>query len=145
MKKTYGLFALAVMLVLTLGFASACHCSDGKVNVIWEGCDDGNKINGDGCSYGSSYYDQKGCQIETGWNCTRVWNQRSVCTRLPYCGDGVLNQNSEECDDGNAVDGDGCAANCSIETPTVPEFKTVIAILTAFGALGIFFVVRRFN
>ncbi len=31
------------------------------------------------------------------------------------CGDGVVNQAGEECDDGNAVDGDGCDHNC---TPT---------------------------
>jgi TQXA domain-containing protein len=31
------------------------------------------------------------------------------------CGDGVVNQIGEECDDGNAVDGDGCDTNC---TPT---------------------------
>jgi cysteine-rich repeat protein len=31
------------------------------------------------------------------------------------CGDGVLNQSGEQCDDGNAVDGDGCDTNC---TPT---------------------------
>jgi len=31
------------------------------------------------------------------------------------CGDGVVNQPGEQCDDGNLVDGDGCDANC---TPT---------------------------
>ena len=33
----------------------------------------------------------------------------------PYCGDGVINQDSEECDDGNNDNGDGCDANCQIE------------------------------
>lgn len=35
----------------------------------------------------------------------------------PYCGDGVVNQVSEECDDGNAQDGDGCDSLCQIEPP----------------------------
>ncbi len=35
----------------------------------------------------------------------------------PKCGDGKVNQESEECDDGNNVSGDGCSAECEIETP----------------------------
>jgi cysteine-rich repeat protein len=32
------------------------------------------------------------------------------------CGDGILQpENSESCDDGNFVDGDGCASNCTVE------------------------------
>ncbi|MBI1818209.1 MAG: DUF4215 domain-containing protein [Deltaproteobacteria bacterium] len=34
-------------------------------------------------------------------------------TRPPLCGNGVLN-GSEECDDGNLIDGDGCDFNCTI-------------------------------
>jgi len=33
----------------------------------------------------------------------------------PACGDGVINQDSEECDDGNSVPGDGCTGICKIE------------------------------
>lgn len=32
--------------------------------------------------------------------------------RAPYCGDGVVNQLSEECDDGNAFEGDACTTTC---------------------------------
>ena len=35
----------------------------------------------------------------------------------PFCGDGVVNQLSETCDDGNTTSGDGCSATCTIETP----------------------------
>ena len=60
-----------------------------------------------------------------------------------HCGDKELD-NNEQCDDGNNVDGDGCSANCTIEEDiTVPEFGTIIGILTALGALGTIFVVRR--
>ena len=33
------------------------------------------------------------------------------------CGDGVLRAASEECDDGNNVDGDGCEADCQLPAP----------------------------
>jgi cysteine-rich repeat protein len=56
-----------------------------------EQCDDGNVVNGDGCS--------------------------SVCVLevANICGDGVLNASSEQCDDGNVVNGDGCSSVCAIE------------------------------
>ncbi len=38
----------------------------------------------------------------------------------PYCGDGVVNQPSEECDDGNNVSGDGCDSNCKVEVTSPP-------------------------
>jgi fibro-slime domain-containing protein len=31
---------------------------------------------------------------------------------VPYCGDGIINQPGERCDDGNAKGGDGCTAAC---------------------------------
>ena len=31
-----------------------------------------------------------------------------------YCGDGVV-RSTEECDDGNGINGDGCDHNCEIE------------------------------
>lgn len=34
----------------------------------------------------------------------------------PYCGDGIVNQDSEQCDDGNTINGDGCSASCQTET-----------------------------
>ena len=33
----------------------------------------------------------------------------------PYCGDGIVNQTSEQCDDGNNTSGDGCSATCQTE------------------------------
>ncbi len=38
----------------------------------------------------------------------------------PYCGDGIVNQSSEECDDGNTVNGDGCDSNCKVEITSLP-------------------------
>ena len=61
-------------------------CGNGIPGGIEE-CDDGNTLDGDGCS--------ASCLIE-------------------YCGDGAVN-NGEACDDGNTADGDGCSASCVIE------------------------------
>ena len=33
----------------------------------------------------------------------------------PCCGDGVVNQTSEQCDDGNTTNGDGCSSSCQTE------------------------------
>jgi cysteine-rich repeat protein len=62
-------------------------CGDGKLDE-GEECDDGNNVDGDGCS--------------------------AECTIEPFCGDGNLDP-GEECDDGNNEDGDGCSANCTVE------------------------------
>jgi len=57
-----------------------------------ETCDDGNLINGDGCS--------------------------STCqTEVLLCGNGIT-QGTEQCDDGNTVSGDGCSSTCQTEGTT---------------------------
>ena len=63
------------------------YCGDGTVDP-GEQCDDGNTVNGDGCS--------------------------SSCTIEQLCGNGQLNP-GEQCDDGNTVNGDGCSSSCVIE------------------------------
>jgi len=65
-------------------------CGDGYVDP-GEQCDDGNRVNGDGCD--------TTCQREP----------------EPECGDGVLDPEFEECDDGNRVGGDGCDPACNLE------------------------------
>jgi choice-of-anchor A domain-containing protein len=61
-------------------------CGDGAVTA-GEQCDDGNLVDGDGCS--------ASCETEA-------------------CGDGVV-QPGEQCDDGALVDGDGCSSTCTVE------------------------------
>ena len=63
-------------------------CGNKVVNAD-ETCDDGNTVDGDGCS--------AKCQQNV-------------------CGDGVIWQGKEQCDDGNTKDGDGCSALCGLET-----------------------------
>ncbi|MDQ3298235.1 MAG: DUF4215 domain-containing protein [Myxococcota bacterium] len=69
-------------------------CGDGDVDA-GEQCDDGNTMNGDGCS--------AGCTHEP----------------APCCGDGHLDA-GEACDDGNTTSGDGCSATCTVEPPPPP-------------------------
>lgn len=72
-------------------------CGDGHVDPgAGEQCDDGNNIDGDGCS--------ATCQVEP----------------APVCGNGVV-EPPEQCDDGNTVSGDGCSATCQIEPPVGGE------------------------
>ncbi len=66
-----------------------------------EACDDGNLVNGDGCS--------STCTIETGFNCNTVPNP-NVCSAI--CGDS-MKYGTEVCDDGNTINSDGCNSVCS--------------------------------
>ncbi|EAS02540.2 myxococcus cysteine-rich repeat protein (macronuclear) [Tetrahymena thermophila SB210] len=75
-------------------------CGDGKVDPS-EQCDDGNNINGDGCSLD--------CKQETGFNC-QVQSGKSTCSSI--CGDNLVSQD-EECDSNDV----GCdQLNCKIKT-----------------------------
>ena len=82
-------------------------CGDGIIGGE-EQCDDGNTADEDGCS--------SVCAVEDGWKCEEAGKP---CTKLeepqkPVCGDGSIS-GEEQCDDGNASDGDGCSAKCVIE------------------------------
>ncbi|MFC1641250.1 DUF4215 domain-containing protein, partial [Myxococcota bacterium] len=79
------------------------QCGDGKVEGQ-EQCDDGPEAiaDGDGCS--------TACLLEANWIC-RVPGK--PCQ--PICGDAVIVEGREECDDGNAASGDGCSSTCRVE------------------------------
>jgi cysteine-rich repeat protein len=68
----------------------------------FEGCDDGNVINGDGCN--------SDCTIQTGYDCiggTPV----APDTWAVVWGDGI--NIGETCDDNNIINGDGCSSDWS--------------------------------
>jgi large repetitive protein len=67
------------------------RCGDAVVDAN-EGCDDGNTVDGDGCS--------KDCAVEAA---------------NPECGNGVR-EVGEACDDGNGVSDDGCSSTCTVES-----------------------------
>jgi fibro-slime domain-containing protein len=96
-------------------------CGDAIVGPA-EQCDDGNKVSNDGCS--------ATCALEPGYTCP---TPGMACTRIAYCGDGVLNLDlGEQCDDHNTTAGDGCNALCQVElnftcpTPGQPCVSTVV-------------------
>ena len=63
-----------------------------------EDCDDGNTVDGDGCSLTGT--------MELGWECTNEWGKPSACEVVS--GDGMV-AGDEECDDANFLRGDGCS------------------------------------
>lgn len=82
-------------------------CGNGKLEnngSALEGCDDGNTVDGDGCS--------STCTVETGYSCNGDFNTPSTCNTV--CGDGIM-AGSETCDDSNTNSGDGCSSVCQIE------------------------------
>lgn len=113
------------------------YCGDGGLDGgFGEACDDGNNDEGDGCD--------PTCRIETvcGDNviegdeqcedgntvteaCDYGETSCTVCDEnclyatgtVSFCGDGTIDTaNSEVCDDGNTVDGDGCTSTCEVES-----------------------------
>jgi cysteine-rich repeat protein len=74
---------------------AAPACGDGHVDP-GEACDDGNRINGDGCS--------ATCAVE----------QPAGGCVVDCCGNGEIDP-GEACDDGNAFSGDGCSETCQID------------------------------
>lgn len=82
------------------------RCGDGIVQQDQgETCDDGNSIDGDGCS--------STCQIESGFTCSV---QGLACQRIPVCGDGFISS-GEVCDEGSAPASGGCTDNCTTQDP----------------------------
>ena len=90
-------------------------CGNGLLEA-GEGCDDGNNMNGDGCT--------AACEIEDGSPCATDGECASgvcdlneappVCEPAGSCGNGALDI-PEACDDGNTSAGDGCSAACLLE------------------------------
>ncbi len=110
---------------------------------LGEQCDDGNRVNGDGCSADCKFERTYDCgdgilnpsteQCDTGaGNANLPSTCRPTCI-YPYCGDGILDFN-EVCDDGNKLNGDGCSALCELERQAPPP--PVIANLIEPGQPG---------
>jgi fibro-slime domain-containing protein len=80
------------------------YCGDLQV-LRNEQCDDGNTINGDGCS--------RICQVEANHTCPP---QGGPCVNNAICGNSKLTSN-EVCDDGNTKSDDGCSSDCKTVEP----------------------------
>jgi cysteine-rich repeat protein len=90
--------------------------------------------------------DERVCLTDTGYNGTEICNisgvgpkcQYNPCESEEYCGDGILQEPPEQCDDGNNVDGDGCSAICETEGKSLPVMSDLlyIVLLFALGFIG---------
>jgi cysteine-rich repeat protein len=98
-------------------------CGDGVVQAgLGEECDDGPNGDGDGCSSAcvvercgdGIVQNLLGEECDTGATVSDSGECLTSC-RPAACPDGFVREGVEECDDGNAVDGDGCNAGCVIE------------------------------
>ncbi len=93
------------------GACEKTECGDGKLNggeagfAGYETCDLGSG-NGPDSACGAN------CTINAGWACSD-YTDATTCTK-GCCGDGIQQQ-GEECDDGNNVAGDGCDPKCRRE------------------------------
>ncbi len=87
-------------------------CGDAII-VGSEVCDDGNTATGDGCD--------AACALEPGYQCTVDAGPDGICDTtgpgsvILTCSNSVID-GAEVCDDGNITLGDGCDANCGLET-----------------------------
>jgi cysteine-rich repeat protein len=102
------------------GCDSTCRlprCGNGVLDP-GEQCDDGNQIGGDGCSPACRLEVCGNGVLDPGEQCD-AGGQSAFCDSdctVPVCGDGLVNPAAgEQCDDGNAVSGDGCSAQCQLE------------------------------
>ena len=93
----------------------------GSGDADFEECDDGNTNNGDGCSDDctlEAVFDCGRCSVTT----TQLCNVNEDCPGEETCSPSVCQncgngtpEGTEQCDDGNTVDGDGCSSNCTLE------------------------------
>lgn len=111
------------------GCTSDCRkgprCGDGTVQSPQEECDDGTNLSpyggcAPGCLNGSTCGDGTvdslfGEECDDGVNNGGYGACGQDCRFGGRCGDGHLQEPPEQCDDGNRVDGDGCAGDCMLE------------------------------
>jgi cysteine-rich repeat protein len=116
----------------------AAGCGDSIVQTqSAEVCDDGNRISGDGCSadcrsteicgdgildpFNPTVREQCDCGLDPATlpvGCARINSDEPngtcrVNCKPVRCGDKIIDEPTEHCDDGNTIAGDGCAADCT--------------------------------
>ena len=96
-------------------------CPGGIIQLLCgETCDDGNTINGDGCSSLCIDEDCPDDECAPDEDCRICAADCGFCPE--DCGDGILDPNdNEECDDGNEDNCDGCSDICLIESVPLPD------------------------
>lgn len=95
-------------------------------------CDDGDPCNGSErcgadshCASGTRMVDGTVCETDSDKSTSQIC-LATHCT-LSTCGDGYRDPNAlEVCDDGNAVDGDGCDTNCTFPCTTAEQCDDLV-------------------
>ena len=126
--------------ILSLAVATTIGCTTATVSPVTNPSG-GSATGGNGASGGiisiinTSPAGGTGGSATTAANPCLGPNPPSNCHMVPSgpaCGDGLINQPSEECDDHNSVPGDGCNGICKVEPnftcptagqPCIPTFK----------------------
>lgn len=104
------------------GTCVVAGCGDGFVDTAAPGgpeqCDDGNRIDDDGCTNACTLPRCGDGVVQSGEACddgnTDDGDACTTACEAARCGDGAV-QPGETCDDGNTLDGDGCTAVCQLE------------------------------
>jgi len=132
LKGVIILIVFSVLLLVPVGaqnvFAGIAICGDGIVNGVEE-CDNGfsnSDIIPDSCRSNCKLPACGDQIIDTGEQCDDgIINNFAggACSTqciAAFCGDGIIfdatSGGTEQCDDGNAADGDGCSSSCLVET-----------------------------
>lgn len=71
----------------------------------------GSELNNKVCAWAQEW-GTKGLVGSANWLCVE---EKTPVVCVPKCGDGLRNQDSEQCDDGNLVSDDGCSSTCQTE------------------------------
>ena len=105
----------------SFGAVVSPSCGDGIFGAPEE-CDDGNNLDGDGCTAClldacgdgtiNNVVQGQAFEVCDDGNTTAGDGCRDDCFGKEICGDGLLDAN-EQCDDGNNTAGDGCEDNCT--------------------------------
>ena len=115
MGRITSFFAI-IVLASTSGSFVACGGTSGETPMPPTAGGAGNYGGGlnNGGNAGSAYNVTGGSTASDACSGT---NPPVSCTKTapPGCGDGKINQDSEKCDDGNTLAGDGCSGTCQVE------------------------------
>jgi fibro-slime domain-containing protein len=113
-------YRFLVILGLSVAAMSIMGCSKSEVSAVQGGNVSGGNAKPGIHGSGGSGLIVMGTGGTTGGtsNPCRSDNPPPQCQMVPSgpaCGDGLINQDWEECDDGNGVPGDGCSGICKVE------------------------------
>jgi cysteine-rich repeat protein len=117
------------------------RCGDAHVDADEE-CDDGNNIDGDGCSHLCKIEVCGNGNVDPGEKCddgnTISGDGCSAdCKSVEVCGNGIVDTAvGEVCDDGNTKSGDGCSADCKSTEVCGNGIKDVHELCDDGGAAG---------